>query len=110
MDERTRRICRNEALFRSVYEQIGEINESFGEITDEFAVICECGDTGCIEQLAVSRAAYHAVREQPTQFIVTPGHVEEDVEDVVARREGYWVVQKKAGEPAELAAELHRRT
>ena len=105
-----RRVGENQALFRHVNERIGEINESFGLVTDSFAVVCECGDAGCAEQTTMSQGDYEALRSRPTQFAVKPGHAADDLEEVVDRREEYWIVEKETGAPAELAEELDPRT
>jgi hypothetical protein len=43
------------------------------------------------------------VRGDSTRFVIRPQHDAPDVEDVVERHEGYCVVRKHEGEPAELA-------
>ena len=48
------------------------------------------------------------MRGDETQFVVTPGHERPEVEDVVAEREG-WVVVRKRGEAAAIAAETDPR-
>ena len=53
MDERQQRVSRNEALFRAVNENLEGLNETFAVLTDEFEVVCECGDRDCIEQLTI---------------------------------------------------------
>jgi hypothetical protein len=40
-EERARRVGDNEALYRLVNEQIEGVNEAFGALADDFAVICE---------------------------------------------------------------------
>jgi len=110
VDERARRIGQNEALFRSINESIESMNEAFGTLTDSMAVVCECGDVSCAEQIEVRIADYERVRSDPTHFIVVPGHEEADVEDVVERQERFDVVRKHEDGPAELARELDPRS
>lgn len=55
-------------------------------------------------------AEYEEVRTDPTRFILRPGHEIPHIELVVTRKEGFLVVQKKAGEAAELAVELDPRS
>jgi hypothetical protein len=109
-EERTRRVGKNEALYRLVNEQIEGINEAFGTITDDFAVVCECGDLECHEQITVTRDVYERVRADPATFILKPGHQIEDVEDVIAATDHYVVVTKKAGTPQDLASRTDPRT
>ena len=103
MDERERRIGENEVLFREVNERIEELNDSFGP-AEALLILCECGDASCLERLEVSTARYEAVRADPRRFFAAPGHEEPDVERVVEEHEGYNVLEKRAGGPAELAA------
>jgi|SRR5829696_7562652 len=110
MDERQERIGRNEALHRSINERLEDLNEPFAAITETFAVVCECGDATCVEQLTVAVNDYERIRSDPAVFIVHPGHDAPDVEDVVEAHEGYAVVRKRARERAELARELDERS
>jgi hypothetical protein len=98
MDERAKRIGKNEALFREVNERIEEV--SAGGRTE---FLCECGDRDCTQAVTLTLAAYEELRADPDRFAVLPGHELPDVEDVVERHEGYLVVRKHPGEPAELA-------
>ena len=81
MDERAERIGRNEDLFRKVNDQIEGVNEAFGTITGTMSILCEC-------------------------FAVRPRHEIPDVEQIVARHEGYFVVEKTKGDAARLAEDL----
>jgi hypothetical protein len=99
MDERARRIVKNEVLFREVNERIEEISD--GSRTE---FLCECGDAECTQPMLLSLREYEELRAEPDRFAVLPGHEELDVEEVVERREGYLVVRKFSGGPAELAA------
>ena len=106
MDTRAERIGRNEDLFRKVNDQIEDVNEAFGVFTGTMSILCECGKIECIEQIELTLDAYRELRTDPTRFAVKPGHEVPDVERVVERHEGYFVIQKAEGEPAGLAEEL----
>jgi hypothetical protein len=110
MDERARRIGRNEALYRAVNEQVHGLNNSFASLADPMSAVCECGSADCDDRIELSAAAYEAVRQDPTRFVIKPGHEEPDVEAVVERRETYLVVQKREGGAAELAREADPRS
>ena len=110
MDETARKVGRNEALYRSVNEQIEDLNETFGMLTNTMSVVCECGDLNCARQVEVDLPEYERVRAEPTHFIIIPGHQIESVEDVVEERETYHVVRKHEGGPAELARALDPRS
>ena len=106
MDTRAERIGRNEDLFRKVNDQIEGVNEAFGVFTGTMSILCECGKIECIEQIELTLDAYRELRTDPTRFAVKPGHEVPDVERVVERHEGYFVVQKMEGDPAKLAEDL----
>jgi hypothetical protein len=82
----------NEALFRDVNERIAESAERFDAAGTEF--VCECSDPGCTHRVHVSLAEYEQVRDEPTTFLVLPGHEEKDIEQVVADRGRFRIVEK----------------
>lgn len=110
MDERTRRVGLNEALFRTVNDQVRRVGERFAVLTDPLSAICECGRIDCNDRLDLPVEDYERIRSDPTLFIVRPGHVAEDVESVVERQADYWVVRKDEGDPAELARRTREPT
>jgi len=88
--------ARNQSLFRAVNEQIKDMNEAVATFTRSFAISCECADTNCIDTLELSPEEYEAIRAEPRQFAVLPGHVYPDVETVVRESKGFIVVEKIA--------------
>jgi hypothetical protein len=109
VSQRLRRIGKNEALFREVNDRIEGVTESLQVTTETLGILCECGDESCTEQISVTLPEYERIRSDSTLFFVCPGHEAPDVEDVVERHDGYDIVQKKPGEPAEIARELDAR-
>ena len=105
-DERTRRIGENESLFRTVNDKIEALNRKFSVTSDDFTVVCECGDAACVERFAMTCDDYGALRADSAMFAITPGHEAADVEGVVEKTERYWIVRKHLGAPAELAKNL----
>ena len=104
MDERERRIGQNEALFRQVNERLRELNEAFGAMTNRIELICECADPGCAERISLSLADYEDLRSTGDRFVVAAGHVvPTDVEEVVRRGEGWEIIRKRPGAPADLS-------
>jgi hypothetical protein len=108
-DERAKRVARNEAMYREVNERIEDLNETFGEMSGEFVVVCECADPMCTEQIALSREAYERTRANSARFIVRPGHQAADFEDLIATEADYVIVEKHDGEPASLAQKTDPR-
>ena len=106
MDERSRRIGENEALYRSINDKIESLNETFGGVAESMAVICECGKLECSEQIELDIPTYEHVRSDPTFFVILPGHEEPDVETIVEEHGTFNVVRKDPGEPARIAREL----
>jgi hypothetical protein len=109
--ERKERLARNEAVFREVNERIEELTrdgEWLGE-SEWLEVLCECGKRDCAEPLKLRISDYERVRQEPTHFLVAPGHVIPDIEEVVATGSSYEVVRKLAGEGV-LARETDPRS
>ncbi len=110
MEDRTERIGRNEALFRHVNERIQELNEGFAMVLDDFEFVCECGDATCADAIRMPLDEYERIRSTPTWFAVRAGHELPEVESVIERHGAYNVVEKHAGDAAELAREEDPRS
>jgi len=65
--------------------------------------VCECGNLGCSETVALTISAYEEVRSGFERFLVVPGHEIEEIEDVVERHGSYLVVAKRNDEAAQMA-------
>jgi hypothetical protein len=102
MSEREFRVGNNERLFREVNERISRIQEDFGQ-THTFEIVCECGAQGCLERITLTHEAYTRLRANARTFAIVPGHEALDVETIVERHEGYYVVEKEPGVPAAIA-------
>jgi hypothetical protein len=103
--DRNARFARNEAIFREVNERIEELTPS----NESLEILCECGNPDCREPLRVSVADYERVRQEPTNFLVAPGHAILSIEEVVGGTEGFEVVRKLADEE-ELARQTDPRS
>ncbi|MEX2210714.1 MAG: hypothetical protein WD689_03000 [Gaiellaceae bacterium] len=87
----------NETRVREVNEEIAKANRQLGPVDDvsgSLHVLCECGTQGCATLLEVAGAEYEAVRSQPEQFLVAPGHDQPDIERVAEVSEEFAVVAK----------------
>ncbi|HET8622803.1 MAG TPA: hypothetical protein VFM14_04520, partial [Gemmatimonadales bacterium] len=96
--ERLERQARNEALMRSVNEQIAALDEhaDWAVPGHQFEFRCECGDTGgCDGRVLMTLAEYERVRRQRDRFAVVPGHETNEIEAVVERDERYVIVDKR---------------
>jgi hypothetical protein len=103
------RAASNQALFRAVNERLEDLAHAFEDVAGPgTAFACECADLHCIDQISMSVDEYEAVRRNPNNFVVLPGHVYPEVEEVVSENDRY-VVVAKIGEGAEIAVALDPR-
>jgi hypothetical protein len=108
-EEQVHRRARNEALFRSLNEEIVDIEIGNGaDASDPVDFVCECSSAKCMKVVSVSREEYEAVREGGSTFIVAPGHEEPEIEDVIVSHSGFSVVEKR-GDAAAVADETNPR-
>jgi hypothetical protein len=78
-------------LFRAVNERIRELA---GIWDGEYDFICECEDEDCTRVLRLTEAEYDALREDPGQLAVLPGH-ERRADEVISRGDRYVIVRKQ---------------
>jgi hypothetical protein len=95
MPSREERLAQNEARFREINESAQPRRETQGG----GRFVCECADRGCMQWIEVSPADYAAVRQHPRRFLIAPSHEVPDVETVIDRKPGYFVIEK----PEEVA-------
>ena len=99
---REERVARNETLFREVNERIRDVSDE-AERASATDYLCECGDPECTKPVSLTPVEYEDVRRDPTHFAVLPGHVDPEVETVVARNERFAVVRKTDPQAARIA-------
>ncbi|HEX5173734.1 MAG TPA: hypothetical protein VFV91_06270 [Gaiellaceae bacterium] len=109
-EEQARRVGPNESIFRQVNEQIERLNSGFGYELPTMAAICECASGDCTERLEIPVAEYEKVRADARRYLVVPGHALPEFEATVEHRDGYDVVEKREGVPAEVAERTDPRT
>ena len=109
MDEQTRRIGQNQALFRSVNEKLEDVNEAFALVTETFDIVCECGDIDCMERIAMPVDVYERIRSNPNHFVVVPEHGRAAVERVVDAHPTWEIIEKRTPEARNLASETDPR-
>lgn len=98
MDEVTKsRLAHNEAIFRSINDQVLALEERFG--SREGGFLCECADTSCLESVFLRLDEYGRIHEDDRRFFVVPGHERPEIEAVVERHGNYLVVQKRVPVP-----------
>ena len=95
MTSREERQAKNEALFRSINQNVkgiaarGAVDPGGG-----LEFLCECWRLDCDELLTLSEDQYRTVRSDPSWFFVVPGHESLDIERVVDDKGDYRVVEK----------------
>lgn len=109
MGERARQVGVNEALFRAVNEQIESLNQQLGT-TRDMQVVCECGNSQCVDRFGISFEVYERVRKDPRRFVVAPGHVLPEFEAVLEEHEAFHIIEKIHAEPEQIAEETDPRS
>ena len=109
MSDREQRLSENEAAFRDVNESLRYVAGPGTATVPTIRLVCECGDAGCTDFLDVTVPEYEEVRTVATHFLVRPGHVAPDIERVVVENDRFAVVEKRPGEPAQIATETDPR-
>jgi hypothetical protein len=101
-------MAENEVRFRALNERLRAGSDTWGPGEGALELVCECGDENCTRAITLTPRDYEAVRSDETQFVVVPGHERAEIEDVVAQGDG-WLVVRKRGEAAEVAADTDPR-
>jgi hypothetical protein len=111
MDERERRMTNNETLFREVNERVEDTATQFvGDDEDsKHEYFCECANPDCTFRVTLTHAQYESVRANPKQFVVLPDHFTPEVETLVTKNEGHWLV-RKTGEAGDYVEKLDPRS
>ena len=110
------RRAENEALFRNLNERLKELDDRLdtaavgAPVQDREEFFCECGQLNCMARFAMTRALYESIRAYEDRFAVLEEHVDMNIESVIERHQGFVVVKKDPGEPAEIARELDPRS
>lgn len=111
MDDRERRMAENETLFREVNERVADTAAHYvgADDTSTHEYFCECANADCTFRVTLTGAQYASVRADPKQFVVLPLHFTPEVETLVTKNEGYWLV-RKTGEAGEYVERLDPRS
>jgi hypothetical protein len=83
----------NEETFAKANERIRLTAESY-DFGESVPFLCECSEPTCFESVRLSLANYREARDGAGGFILVPGHEDPEVERIVARGDGYLVVEK----------------
>jgi hypothetical protein len=113
-DERTARMAKNEALFRSVTERVNDLSDGLSLVGivdprryEEY--LCECVDIACVDRVRVTEGEYERVRSNSLWFLVALGHLAPEIERVIEENERFAMVEKGPGQQAIVIATDPRR-
>jgi hypothetical protein len=83
--------------------RVNEAIERGAQGTGTAVFVCECGNLGCSETVALSISEYEAVRTGFERFLIVPDHQIEGIEEVVEHHDAYLVVAKRDDRAAQMA-------
>jgi hypothetical protein len=90
-------------LHREVNERIAELTKEFaldGAVDPPIQVFCECGAGDCMTPIETMLSEYEAaVRAGPGRWVVPSRHIDELVDSVIARRNGYALIHHAPARP-----------
>jgi len=95
-DPTAARIKHNNNVFRDANERIREAAEEYDHRLERIPFLCECPVESCVELVRMTIEEYEAVRADSRHFMTAVGHegAELPVAEVIARNDGYVVVEK----------------
>jgi hypothetical protein len=90
------RIQRNNLVFREANERIREAAAGYDHALERLPFLCECPVEDCVEIVRLTEEEYGAIRADPRHYMTAVGHeiAERPVGEVVARNDGYVIVEK----------------
>jgi hypothetical protein len=88
-------------LRRDVNERVVTLTKEFARDVDNdpaMIVFCECGREDCLTRLEEMKLSeYEAVRAGPDRWLVLSAHIDEPVDSILARRNGYALIHLDSG-------------
>lgn len=90
------RIQRNNLVFREANERIRKAAAGYDHALERIPFLCECPVEDCVEIVQLTEEEYSAIRADPHHYMTAVGHesAERPVGEVVARNDGYVIVEK----------------
>ena len=84
----------NEERFAAANGHIRETAASLEMNLAPVPFLCECSDLRCTKIIQLSLAAYESARAHAGAFLLLSGHDDARVERIIARNDGYVLVEK----------------
>jgi hypothetical protein len=96
-DLTSERILHNNEVFRDANEKIRDAAAKYEHRLEQIPFLCECPVEDCVEIIRLTEEQYADVRADPHHYITAVGHedAEKPIGQVVARNDGYMIVEKK---------------
>jgi hypothetical protein len=91
-ERREERVVKNEIAFREYNKRRADFE--LGATDEPIPLVCECGNEHCFQAIEITAPAWELAHVQDDHFVVAPDHVYPDLERVVERSDGYWIVHK----------------
>ena len=90
------RIQHNNDVFREANERIRSAADRYDHRLEQIPFLCECPVEDCAEIIRLTEEEYADVRANPNRYFTAVGHeeAEKPVGEVMARNDGYVVVEK----------------
>ena len=85
---------------RPTNAKIRELEDGFASDTSDYDLVCECGQEGCGERVAVPTTLYDEARRDGERLLVARGHERPDRERIVAKHPSFTVVAPAEARPA----------
>ena len=92
---------RTQSFFPEINDRVAELSQDRDVSPPRF--VCECSRVDCGATIVLSLEEYAQVRSDPARFIVTPGHEDEEIQDVLERRGACLVVRNVASPTSQLS-------
>ena len=104
-DVQGQRHALNEVRHRDLNERMAEYDSESGFASLPLEFVCECFRADCRAHIELPAATWQRLHQAPELFVVAPGHVDFEREEVVLRTSAYWQV-RKLGEAGREARRL----
>ena len=91
---RARRVTKNEQAFRAYNTRREQFEKPLLPDAETTPFVCECAHRDCYAPIELTAPEFEVSHDQPDRYTVKPGHVLPEFEEVVERRDRYWVVRK----------------
>jgi hypothetical protein len=94
MANRTERRAENQFRFNDANDRLREIARDQVNAGQTIPFLCECADDTCLGRVDLKLDEYESLHQDPSVFVIVPGHPRVDGEVVLRREAEFEQVQK----------------